>query len=133
MRSRICPPRAGVRITCRNRCRCAWRDGLTPAWVSCGSRRADWGRVIVDDAHQGLVSFYDPERFFGDPRLHRTLLWVLFLWLVFVLGPQRLRAVPDRWRRVDETALIEASGRFYTQAVDPLDAQRALFRNFFNL
>lgn len=94
--------------------------------------RAQSGRVIFDDAHQGLARFYDPERFFGDPRLHRTLLWILLLWLVFVLGPQRLRAAPERWRRVDETALIEASGRFYTRAVDPLDAQRALFVNFFN-
>lgn len=95
--------------------------------------RAEAGRVIFDDAHQGLVRFYDPARFFADPRLHRTLLWILLLWLVFVLGPQRLRAAPDRWQRVDETALIEASGRFYTQAVDPVDAARALLENFFNL
>ena len=49
------------------------------------------GRVIIDDAHQGLVSFYDPDKFFGDSRLHRTLLWLVGLWLVFVLGPRRLR------------------------------------------
>ena len=42
--------------------------------------------MIIDDAHQGLVSFYDPDKFFGDSRLHRTLLWLLGLWLVFVLG-----------------------------------------------
>ena len=49
------------------------------------------GRVIIDDAHQGLVSFYDPDKFFGDSRLHRTLLWLLGLWLLFVLGWRRLR------------------------------------------
>jgi hypothetical protein len=90
------------------------------------------GRVIFDDAHQGLVSFYDPAHFFADPRLHRTLLWILVLWLVFVLGPQRLRSVWDCWHAVDETALLEASGRFYTVAVDPADARRTLFENFFN-
>jgi hypothetical protein len=94
--------------------------------------RAPAGRVIFDDAHQGLVSFYDPAHFFADPRLHRTLLWILILWLVFVLGPQRLRSAPDSWHAVDETALLEASGRFYTAAVDSADARRALFENFFN-
>ena len=94
--------------------------------------RAPAGRVIFDDAHQGLVSFYDPAHFFADPRLHRTLLWVLLLWLVFVLGPQRLRSTADPWHAVDETALLEASGRFYTVAVDPADARRTLFENFFN-
>jgi len=36
------------------------------------------------------------------------------------------------WHAVDETALLEASGRFYTVAVDPADARRTLFENFFN-
>lgn len=97
------------------------------AWTRSGA-----GRVIFDDAHQGLVRFYDPGRFFADPRLHYTLLWLLLLWLLFVLGPQRLRPADDDWRRVDETALLEASGRFYTRAVDPLDAQRTLLANFFD-
>lgn len=95
--------------------------------------RAPSGSVIFDDAHQGLVDFYDASAFFGDPRLHRTLLWLLLLWLVFVLGSQRLRSAPDRWRAIDEMALIEASGRFFTVAVDQDDARRALFANFFNL
>jgi len=97
------------------------------AWSRAGS-----GRVIFDDAHQGLVDFYDAEHFFADPRLHRTLLWLLLLWLLYVLGPQRLRSAPDRWQTVGETALLEASGRFYTAAVDAADARRALFENFFN-
>jgi hypothetical protein len=94
--------------------------------------RAERGRVIFDDAHQGLVDFYDAARFFGDPRLHRTLWWIVLLWLVFVLGPQRLRSAPELWHSVDETALIEASGRFFSVAVDPADARRELFSNFFN-
>jgi hypothetical protein len=95
--------------------------------------RAPSGSVIFDDAHQGLVDFYDASAFFGDPRLHRTLLWLLLLWLVFVLGSQRLRSAADRWRATDEMALIEASGRFFTVAVDEDDARRALFASFFNL
>jgi hypothetical protein len=94
--------------------------------------RSASGRVIFDDAHQGLVDFYNPARLFADPRLHRTLAWMVLLWLVFVLGPQRLRAAPDGWHSVDETALIEASGRFFSVAVEPSDARRELFANFFN-
>jgi HAMP domain-containing protein len=97
-----------------------------------GWSRSETGRVIFDDAHQGLVDFYDAAHFFADPRLHRTLLWILLLWLVFVLGPQRLRSAPEGWQSVDETALIEASGRFFSAAVDPDDARRELFANFFN-
>jgi hypothetical protein len=94
--------------------------------------RSESGRVIFDDAHQGLVDMYDPARFFADPRLHRTLAWIVLLWLVFVLGPQRLRPAPDGWHGVDETALIEASGRFFSVAAEPSDARQELFANFFN-
>ena len=65
-------------------------------------------------------------------RLHRTLAWIVLLWLVFVLGPQRLRPAPDGWHGVDETALIEASGRFFSVAAEPSDARQELFANFFN-
>lgn len=94
--------------------------------------RSPEGSVIFDDAHQGLVDFYDPAHFFADPRLHRSLGWLLLLWLVFVLGPQRPRQQPDRWRAPAETALLEAGGRFYTLAVDPHDAARVMFRGFFD-
>lgn len=97
-----------------------------------GWSRAERGRVIFDDAHQGLVDFYDASSFFHDPRLHRTLAWIVVLWLVFVLGPQRLRGAPEGWRSVDETALIEASGRFFSVAVDDGDARQELFADFFN-
>jgi hypothetical protein len=97
-----------------------------------GWSRAPQGRVIFDDAHQGLVAFYDPQAFFKDPRLHRTLWWLVLLWLAFVLGPLHLRSAYSSWRPVDEAALIEASGRFYSAAVAPLDAAWRLLENFFN-
>jgi hypothetical protein len=97
-----------------------------------GWSRAPQGRVMFDDAHQGLVDFYDPQAFFHDPRLHRTLWWIVLLWLAFVLGPLGLRSAFSAWRPVDETALIDASGRFYSAAVAPRAAARRLFENFFN-
>jgi hypothetical protein len=94
--------------------------------------RAPAGRVLFDDAHQGLVDFYDPQAFYHDPRLHRTLLWSVLLWLAFVLGPVRLASAYSPWRPVDESALIDASGRFFSAAVAPLQAARRLFENFFD-
>jgi hypothetical protein len=97
-----------------------------------GWSRAPQGKVLFDDAHQGLVDFYDPQAFFHDPRLHRTLGWSVLLWLAFVLGPLRLGSAYSPWRPVDESALIDASGRFYSAAVAPLAAARRLFENFFD-
>jgi hypothetical protein len=98
-----------------------------------GWSRGPQGRVIFDDAHQGLVDFYDPQAFFHDPRLHRTLWWIVLLWLAFVLGPLRLRSAYSAWQPVDETVLIDASGRFYSATVAPRAAARRLFENFFNV
>jgi hypothetical protein len=94
--------------------------------------RADNGRVIFDDMHQGLSAYYDPRAFFADPRLHRTLGWLLLLWLAFVLGPLPLRSAHSPWAPVDEAALVEASGRFYSAAVPRREAARRLLENFFN-
>lgn len=92
----------------------------------------DAGRVIIDDAHQGLVSFYDPDKFFGDARLHRALLWLLALWLVFVLGPRRLRGATDSWNPLDVTSFVRATGGFIARVLRPDAAGQRLFANFFN-
>jgi hypothetical protein len=90
------------------------------------------GRVIIDDAHQGLVAFYDPDAFYGDKRLHASLWWLLGLWLVFVLGSQRLRALDSRWQPVDVTSFVRASGGFLARVLKPATAAQQLFSNFFN-
>lgn len=90
------------------------------------------GRVIIDDAHQGLVAFYDPEAFYGDKRLHASLWWLLGLWFVFVLGSQRLRATDTRWNPVDVTSFVRASGGFLARVLKPATAAQQLFANFFN-
>ena len=94
--------------------------------------RTEAGRVIIDDAHQGLVSFYDPEAFFGDKRLHASLWWLIGLWLVFVLGSQKLRAAPSGWNPVEITSFVRATGGFMARVLKPATAGDRLFRNFFN-
>jgi hypothetical protein len=90
------------------------------------------GRVLIDDAHQGLVSFYDPAKFFGDPRLHRSLWWLFALWLVFVLGPRRLRGTSQAWNPLDVTTFVRATGGFMARVLQPAAAGQRLFANFFN-
>ena len=90
------------------------------------------GKVIIDDAHQGLVSFYDPDAFFGDSRLHATLWWLLGLWLLFVLGSQRLRPAQSRWNPVDITAFIRATGGFMARVMRPATVGQQMIANFFN-
>lgn len=92
----------------------------------------DKGRVIIDDAHQGLVAFYDPDKFFGDSRLHHSLLWLLALWLVFVLGPRRLRGATRAWNPLDVTSFVRATGGFMARVLRPAAAGQQLFANFFN-
>ena len=94
--------------------------------------RAPSGQVIVDDTHQGLVAFYDAEAFFGDRRLHASLYWLIALWLVFVLGPQRLRAAGSNWHPVDITSFVRASGGFLARALQPAAAGQRMLENFFN-
>jgi hypothetical protein len=90
------------------------------------------GSVLIDDAHQGLVGFYDPEKFFGDSRLHRSLWWLFALWLVFVLGPRRLRAATSTWNPLDVTSFVRATGGFMARVLQPAAAGQRLFANFFN-
>jgi hypothetical protein len=90
------------------------------------------GAVIFDDAHQGAVDYYDAKAFYKDPRLHRTLWWLVLLWLVFVLGIQRFRGhLPGR-QTADVTAFVGSSGDFFASALTPATAGARLLANFFN-
>ncbi len=90
------------------------------------------GAVIFDDAHQGAVDYYDAKAFYKDPRLHRTLWWLVFLWFVFVLGIQRFPGHPAGRQAVDVTALVSSSGDYFASTVTPPTAGARLLANFFN-
>jgi hypothetical protein len=90
------------------------------------------GAVLFDDAHQGSVSYYDAKAFYADPRLHRTLAWLVLLWLIFVLGVQRLRAHTGSWRPADVTAFVNTSGDFFAATLTPAAAASRMMANFFN-
>ncbi len=88
------------------------------------------GAVIFDDAHQGATAFYDGKALFADPRLHRTLAWIVALWLAFVLGSLPLRAAQRPWQPLDEAAYVEASARYFAAVVRPSDAAKRLIEDF---
>lgn len=90
------------------------------------------GAVIFDDAHQGAVSYYDAKAFFKDPRLHRTVAWIVLLWFVFVLGVQRLRMRITDWNPVDVTAFVGTSGEFFAASLTSAAVGARLLANFFN-
>jgi Domain of unknown function (DUF4350) len=92
----------------------------------------DGGAVLFDDAHQGSVGYYDAKAFYADPRLHRTLAWLVLLWVVFVLGVQRLRGHANPWRPADVTAFVSASGDFFASTLTPAAAAHRMLANFFN-
>lgn len=90
------------------------------------------GAVIFDDMHQGVSRLYDPEAFFADSRLHGTL-WVLFvLWLIWVLGGTRLRALQAPAAVPGEAALVRATGGFLARVLRPAQAARRMLELFFN-
>jgi hypothetical protein len=94
--------------------------------------RGAGGAVIFDDAHQGVMSYYDAKAFFADSRLHRTLAWIVLLWFVYVLGVQRLRTRITNWNPVDVTAFVGGSGEFLAATLTPAAAAARLLANFFN-
>ena len=93
---------------------------------------APTGAIFLDDAHQGANEFYDPQAFFGDARLHRALLWLVVLWLIFILGPSRLRAKSARWNPVDIVSFVRATGGFMARTLRPAEAGRRALYLFFN-
>lgn len=88
------------------------------------------GTVVFDDSHQGLTAYYDGQAFFADPRLHRTLAWLVLLWLAFVLGALPLRIIRRAWEPLDEAAYIEGSARYFAAVVPPAEAAQQLIERF---
>jgi hypothetical protein len=90
------------------------------------------GRVIIDDAHQGALDEYDAAKFFADPRLHRTLLWLVVLWLAWVLATQPLRASAPNNSGLDESAMLRVTARFFAGVLRPVASAQWLLDEFFD-
>jgi hypothetical protein len=83
------------------------------------------GRVIIDDGHQGALDEYDAAKFYSDPRLHRTLLWLVALWLAWVFA-----AAPNR-SALDESAMLRVTAGFFASVLRPVASAQWLLDEFF--
>ncbi len=91
------------------------------------------GAVIFDDMHQGLSLIYDADAFYGDPRLHRSLWFLIVAWLVYVLGSSnRLGPAPTaRPAGPRQRDFLEAVGGFMARRLDARDAGMTLMEAWF--
>lgn len=94
---------------------------------------APGGQVVFDDMHQGLSDLYDPQAFFGDPRLSHTL-WFLFgFWLLYVLGrSNRLAPVAARERPAHAVDFVRAVGGLLARRLRPAAVAPELLQHFYN-
>lgn len=89
------------------------------------------GTVIFDDMHQGDSVLYDPQAFFGDPRLYRTILFLLGLWMVWLLADTGHFAAPAPRRAVVAARdFVRAQGRFLARHLRDGEGASALLRRF---
>jgi hypothetical protein len=88
------------------------------------------GAVIFDDAHQGLGTAYDTEKFWSDRRLHLTVAILALLWLAWVLGATSLRGNPARPTAPREAELVEATGEYMARVLQPVAAGRRMLQHF---
>src|SRR5690606_31559548 len=85
------------------------------------------GAVVFDDMHQGLSAIYDAGAFFRDPRLHRTLWFLIGAWLVYVLGSSNRFAPPTAVPAAPrERDFVEAVAGLMARRLDPRDAAKLL-------
>lgn len=91
---------------------------------------APHGRVLFDDYHFGLTELYDPEHFFKDVRLHKTLGFLGLLWLLYVLGHSN-RLAPVRMPVSQPSALdfIEVIAGFFAHRLNNRLLAEALVRH----
>lgn len=91
------------------------------------------GQVIFDDMHHGLTAVYDPDKFFRDPRLHHTLLFLFALWVIYVMGhTNRLVQVRERLPYLQLRDHVTAIGNLFAQRLHSSAVALRHAQHFFN-
>jgi hypothetical protein len=83
------------------------------------------GHLLFDDYHFGLSELYDPDHFFKDERLHKTLLCLGLFWLCYVMGyTQRLAPVRLPVAKRTTRDFIDVMAGFFARRINkPLLAE----------
>jgi hypothetical protein len=84
-----------------------------------GQALAADGKLIFDDFHFGLSELYDPEHFFNDARLYKTLAFLGLFWLLYVVGySDRLAPVRPAAAKLSARDFIDAAAGFFARRID---------------
>jgi hypothetical protein len=90
------------------------------------------GRALFDDFHQGLSNLYDPEAFYSDSRVGRTILFILLFWFVYVVGTQnRLGSLRSSSSAPRQGEFVAALGGFLARKVSRIDTARLMYERWF--
>lgn len=91
------------------------------------------GSVIFDDMHQGLTNLYDPESFFKDSRFHKTILFMLMLWLLYIIGHTN-RFGPATTPKIinNSIAFVTAMGELFARNITVNDVAKRHLEHFNN-
>ena len=91
------------------------------------------GAVIFDDMHMGSSDLYDPEAFYHDPRLHRTIGFILAFWLLYILGfNNRFGPVRKVVIRRCMSDFVRAAGGLFARRVGKNEIAQRLIGHFHN-
>lgn len=85
------------------------------------------GAVLFDDFHQGISDLYDPDAFFSDRRLHKSVVFLVALWLFYLLADAaRLGPLREPLVCSQQTSLISATAVLMSRKLEPAEAGRAM-------
>ena len=80
---------------------------------------SEHGRLLFDDYHFGLSDLYDPERFFQDRRLHKTLAFLVLFWLFYVIGySERLAPIRVRAKKISACDSVDVMAVFFARRLN---------------
>ncbi len=88
------------------------------------------GKLLFDDYHYGLSDLYDPERFFSDTRLHKTLGCLFLFWLFYVIGyTNRLAPVRMPLPKLSSGDFIDVMAGFFARRTSKPTLAEALVKH----
>lgn len=92
---------------------------------------APGGAVLFDDFHQGVSDLYDPQAFFSDGRLYRSLFFLIAFWLLYLVGSSaRLAPLREAHSSSQQGELVRATGVLMGRKLSAAEAGRAMVDNW---
>jgi hypothetical protein len=90
------------------------------------------GAFVFDDKQHGQSSLYYPAAILADKRLHRTIIFLMAAWFVYLIGASN-RVAPIRPDRAgpSQATLLAGIGGFLARRLGRLETGRLMFEDWF--